>query len=1036
VAQERSELRKPPVVERRPALAGAVNRSAAGATTLSPAQALQRRLGNHGTQALLSRSLAVPAAVSVAAPPSMQFARISQSSDPAEIEAERIARKVVQMGEPAARPAGAPGTTVGLPLIQRAGATNAAAPAAAKVPAAPSGGSPLPSSVRSFMEPRLGANFSNVRIHTGESAAQQSAALSPHAFTVGEHVFFGRNKFQPESTGGRELIAHELTHTLQQGAAVQRSEDTTVAQRAPLMVQRLGIGDALDWIADKANYIPGFRLLTIVLGVNPINMAPVDRSAANLLRALLELIPVTGALIAQALDSYGIFAKVGAWFEVKVKALGLVGSALKSALMKFLDSLSWRDIFDLGGVWDRAKSIFTEPIDRLLNFGKSVASDIIGFVREVILLPLAKLAEGTRGYDLLKAVLGEDPVTGQPVPRTPDTLIGGFMKFIGQEEVWENLKKSNAVPRAWAWFQGALSGLLGFLRQIPTLFINTLKALEIIDLVFPPKAFMKLVGVFGGFALQFVIWAGNAVWNLLEIIFEVVSPRALFYIKKTGGALKSILKNPLPFVGNLVKAAKLGFLNFAEHFLDHLKAGLIDWLTGSLPGIYIPKAFTLPEIGKFVFSVLGLSWANIRQKLVKAVGETAVKAMETGFDIVVTLVRDGPAAAWDKIKEQLSNLKDMVIGGITDFVVDTVVKKAIPKLISMFIPGAGFITAILSIYDTIMVFVNKISKIIEVVTGFIDSIVDIAAGAIGTAATRVEKTLAGLLSLAINFLAGFAGLGKVADKILAVIEKIRAPIDKALDWLVNWIVTAAKKLFAKAFGKADKSDGRTDQQKLSDVKRAVADVEAVGGERVARKTIEQRLDAVKVKYKLASLIVEEQAGGSFRVIAEINPRWPSKVYPPGETRYTVMEGTRRVLRPEFRNGQAIRRGLYSSSNRAPTQRIVRANIASLIRVQNPKTQAWQQAPDYATATHWEPKPAIIVSITQERTKPTLAHDPAVSVHWTTLGGNNTDQKARISFYNFVGKENEAKVQMFFENRDEGGGTYTHVLGENFKEPGQ
>jgi len=66
-------------------------------------------------------------------------------------------------------------------------------------------------------------------------------------------------------------------------------------------------------------------------------------------------------------------------------------------------------------------------------------------------------------------------------------------------------------------------------------------------------------------------------------------PGALEYIKKTGAALKSILKNPLPFVGNLVKAAKLGFSNFGSNLLEHLKAGLIDWLTGSLPGIYIPR---------------------------------------------------------------------------------------------------------------------------------------------------------------------------------------------------------------------------------------------------------------------------------------------------------------------------------------------------------------------------------------------------------------------------------------------------------------
>src|SRR5258708_475567 len=595
----------------------------------------------------------------------MQFAKVSQPHDPAEPEAKNTARKVVQMGEPARpkpeEPAKKPEELVKKKPeeqtkkpVQRTAASERPAPAGASV--APFAGSPLPPSVRSYMEPRFGADFSSVRIHTGESAAQQSAALNAHASTVGEHVFFGRNQYQPESAGGRELIAHELTHTIQQGAAIQRSAAVAVTEHSEGQIQRLGLDDALNYFADKANYIPGFRLLTVVLGMNPINQAPVERSATNVLRGLLELIPVTGALISQALDSYGIFAKVGAWIEGQIRTLGMVGSALKGALSKFLDTLSWRDIFDLGGVWERGKRIFTEPIDKLIAFGKSLATDILRFIREAILLPLAKLAEGTRGYDLLKAVLGEDPVTGQPVARTPENLLGGFLKLIGQEDIWENMKKANAIGRAFAWFQSALAGLMGFVRQIPALFIQGLKSLEIIDLVLPPKAFIKLAGVFGNFVVQFITWGANAAWNLLEIIFDVVSPGALMYIKKTGAALKSILKNPLPFVGNLVKAAKQGFLNFADHFLEHLKAGLIDWLTGSLPGIYIPKAFSLVEIAKFAFSVLGLTWANIRQKLVKAVGETAVKAMETGFDIVVTLVRDGPAAAWDKIKEQLGNL--------------------------------------------------------------------------------------------------------------------------------------------------------------------------------------------------------------------------------------------------------------------------------------------------------------------------------------------------------------------------------------------
>lgn len=814
VAHERAPLQRPATVERR---RPTVQLSAAAGAAHASARAPSPRS--------VSRSLvaAGPVKVSVSAPLSVQCARVSQPDDPAEREARQVARKVIGMSEPAAppqikaeeearkkkevqraaAPAGTPpamaprikaGQETGKTDVAQRDAVPGRAPPVVAAPITPIGGAPLPAGVRGYMEPRFGANFGNVRIHVGEAAAQQSASLNAHAFTVGEHIFFGRNRFQPESAGGRELIAHELTHTIQQGAAVQRSADTSVTERTSPQVQRWGFGDILDWFADAANNVPGFRLLTIVLGVNPITMKPVERSAANILRGLLELVPIVGPLIVQALESYGIFGKVGAWMEGKVRELGLVGSALKAALSRFVDSLGLGSILHPGDVWENAKRIFTEPIDRLTAFAKSLVADILGFIRDAILVPLAQLASKTRGYDLLKAVLGKDPITGEPVPRTPETLIGGFMKLIGQEDVWQKMQQANAIPRAWAWFQSALAELMGFISQIPGLFIATLKSLDITDLIFPPKAFVKLVGAFGNFVGQFVSWGLGKVWALLEIVFDVVSPGALKYIKQTGAALKSILKNPLPFVRNLVSAAKLGFSNFADNFLTHLKAGLIDWLTGSLPGIYIPKAFSLIEIAKFAFSVLGLTWQNIRGKLVKAIGEPAVKVLETTFDIVVALVRDGPAAAWDKIKEQLDKLKDMVIGGITDFVVDLVVKKAIPKLIAMFVPGAGFISAILSIYETIMVFVDKLAKIAQVVKGFIDSIVAIAAGQIGPAAKRVETTLANLLSLAISFLAGFAGLGKVADKVMAVIQKIRAPIDKAIDWLIGWIVTMAKKL--------------------------------------------------------------------------------------------------------------------------------------------------------------------------------------------------------------------------------------------------
>ena len=734
---------------------------------------------------------AVRAAQAAAAVP------VSRTSDPAEREAERVSRRIIAMPSAALAPPSG-GSAAGAPQARRFAS---AVPAATQIPAAlgvgSSAGQPLPRRLRRDMEPRFQADFSNVRVHTGDEAARASRRLNAAAFTSGRDVFFGRDRFQPDAPAGRELIAHELTHTIQQGAApqtVHRSVDTQVQVRAqPQTVHRLGIQDALDYLADKAAWIPGFSMLALLLGFNPVSLRAVPRTAANLLRAMIQLIP-GGPLITQALDNHGIVDKVASWAEGQLSALGDIGSAIRQNIDDFLDSLSWTDIFDLGGVWNRAKRIVTDPIDRIIAFGAGLVSGIISFIKDAILRPIAALIEPTRGYPLLKAILGFDPVTGDAVPRTPATLLGGFMTLIGQDEVWQNIQRGNAIGQAYAWFEGALSGLMGIVTAIPGRFLDAFMSLQLVDIILVPRAFARIIGVFGSIAGQFLNWGLGTVIKLLEIIFSVVAPGAMGYLRRAGGAIQGIFRNPIGFVMNMVNAAKAGFQRFGRNILRHMQTSIVSWLTGSLPGIYIPQGLSLPEILKFVLSVLGLSWANIRQKLVTAVGEPAVRAMEMGFDLVVTLVRDGPAAAWAQMQEQLANLKQMAIDGIIDMVVNLVLTRAVPRLIAMFIPGAGFITAIMSIYGTVTTFIAQLSRIAQVITSFLDSMMAIAAGNIEAAAARVESTLAGLLTLAVNFLAGFAGLGRVADQVRGVIARIRAPIDRALDRVIAWIVTMARRL--------------------------------------------------------------------------------------------------------------------------------------------------------------------------------------------------------------------------------------------------
>jgi len=82
-----------------------------------------------------------------------------------------------------------------------------------------SNGKPLNDNTKTFMETRIGADFNNVRIHDNERAAQLSQGIHAQAFTTGSNIYFNRGKYAPETASGKKLLAHELTHVVQQGHA-------------------------------------------------------------------------------------------------------------------------------------------------------------------------------------------------------------------------------------------------------------------------------------------------------------------------------------------------------------------------------------------------------------------------------------------------------------------------------------------------------------------------------------------------------------------------------------------------------------------------------------------------------------------------------------------------------------------------------------------------------------------------------------------------------------------------------------------------
>jgi len=153
---------------------------------------------------------------------------VSQPSDPLEREADRVALEV----------AGGSG-----PIVFRkddAGLTTGPSPRDADTvrDAVGSGGEPLGASTRQFMESRLGHDFSAVRVHADDRAGRSASELRADAYTVGTDVAFAPGKYVPGTADGDRLIAHELTHVVQQGGGgtspvVQRKPSADTAGRLP-----------------------------------------------------------------------------------------------------------------------------------------------------------------------------------------------------------------------------------------------------------------------------------------------------------------------------------------------------------------------------------------------------------------------------------------------------------------------------------------------------------------------------------------------------------------------------------------------------------------------------------------------------------------------------------------------------------------------------------------------------------------------------------------------------------------------------------
>jgi len=316
--------------------------------------------------------------------------------------------------------------------------------------------------------------------------------------------------------------------------------------------------------------------------------------------------------------------------------------------------------------------------------------------------------------------------------------------------------------------------------------------------------------------------AKEAVGGAIETILKL-KDMLLGVLSRAANAVGLIIAKPIEFLGNLVNAVKTGVMNFGANIVQHLKDGLKGWLLGNLAsaGIEIPESLDTKGILKMVLSLLGLTWASVRARILRFIPEPVLAKLEQTLDVVKILVTEGVPGLWRWVVEKLGDLKELVLGQVKEFVIEKIVKAGITWIISMLNPAAAFIKACKAIYDIVMFFVDKAAQIKEFVDSVLDSVESIARGGAGAVAGLIERTLAKALPMVLGFLASLLGLGGISEKIKSILEKVQAPVGKVIDSVVGTVVKAGKKVWSKLKGG---EKGGADDERSRAVKKKAHDL--------------------------------------------------------------------------------------------------------------------------------------------------------------------------------------------------------------------
>ncbi|MGW3950399.1 hypothetical protein ACWEKM_05440 [Streptomyces sp. NPDC004752] len=269
-------------------------------------------------------------------------------------------------------------------------------------------------------------------------------------------------------------------------------------------------------------------------------------------------------------------------------------------------------------------------------------------------------------------------------------------------------------------------------------------------------------------------------------------------LAKAASAITRIIKDPIGFLGNLVRSLGAGLQQFLSNIAAHLQSGLVSWLLGTSvqAGLEIPAKFDLKGIIQLIASLLGLTWANIRARITrKGVPDQAMTKVEQSVPVAKALATEGPAGATKEIQGEVGDLKSTILEELKSYLIPTVIVAGVTWILSLLNPASAFVRAVKAIIDIVTFIVTQGAQLVEFVNAVLDAVIAIAGGGSAGVPKMVETALAASIPLLIGLLASLLGIGGLANKIRQTFQKVSRPVNRAIDRIAARIARFGKKVW-------------------------------------------------------------------------------------------------------------------------------------------------------------------------------------------------------------------------------------------------